>query len=495
MNPMVGKEKLNGSRRLVLVMDDQALIRRNLVRLLDVMGYDSLEAANGTEAIEQICGGAVESRVELALLDLSIEDGLGGIETIRYLRKNSPELPIVVSTGSADERQFEILRDMGVVDFLLKPFSFTELKTLLSSVFPDRKQGEDLPERKTVSVSEKSSPSVFENQIPENDSYFLFAVDLFPFAISIFDTHSFDAIFVNRKAEEEAGDDLNLLLRRIGIDLKKNVDGKGSNQFASQISLEGRRFGYTVYPWSAGFFFVLFRNITELEQIRTIDRNRNKYCDYNQLLSQIIHEIGNPLAGIMGILQVTQLNLSRYNQDELLTHLDNALDEVRRLSRILKALRPFASDSSESPEKINLRNWIAFAIREMPHGEWRNGIEIELPATLEVFARKEDLRFVVTQILENARLASPENLRIRIFLGKQTSSYVEVLFEDNGPGIPPEMRDRVFSPFVSSFDGKMGLGLPLSRKKMVNMGGMIEVSACDSGARISLLVPLEDSAR
>ncbi|NOY23839.1 MAG: ATP-binding protein [Acidobacteria bacterium] len=92
--------------------------------------------------------------------------------------------------------------------------------------------------------------------------------------------------------------------------------------------------------------------------------------------------------------------------------------------------------------------------------------------------------------MANSRAQMPEGGCIKIYEGKQTTSHIEVLIKDNGPGIAAEMLNRVFLPFVTSNAEKRGLGLSLARKKMIHMGGMISAEPCDSGTKISLLIPL-----
>ena len=66
-----------------------------------------------------------------------------------------------------------------------------------------------------------------------------------------------------------------------------------------------------------------------------------------------------------------------------------------------------------------------------------------------------------------------------------------IVVSDNGPGIPEEMRDKLFSPFNTTKQHGLGLGLPLARRAVVDHGGRIDVDTTKRGTTVTITLPLE----
>ncbi len=115
-------------RRLLIVDDDHA-VRRATAALLSRAGYRLLEASGGREAIDlyQTRG----SEIDLILLDLSMP-GMGGLETLRILRKFDPEVRVVVCSGYSEDKVQDVLRE-GALGFLPKPYGLAELTEAVRS--------------------------------------------------------------------------------------------------------------------------------------------------------------------------------------------------------------------------------------------------------------------------------------------------------------------------------------------------------------------------
>jgi len=112
----------------ILVTDDDSDLRRVLRMTLDALGFTVAESSNGEGAIKEIDG----RRFDAVLMDVNMP-GMGGIEACRRIRKNNPQLQILMLTvrdGDADK--VEAL-DAGADDYITKPFSIPELAARLRS--------------------------------------------------------------------------------------------------------------------------------------------------------------------------------------------------------------------------------------------------------------------------------------------------------------------------------------------------------------------------
>ena|SRR3989338_7078921 len=110
----------------ILIIDDEELITKSLIKLLRSQGYTASIAAGGTEALEKI----KREDFDLIICDVRMP-GMDGIETIKtiraYLEKSDKKsIPEVLITGYADAEKYESAIDLEVADYLYKPFDNDE---------------------------------------------------------------------------------------------------------------------------------------------------------------------------------------------------------------------------------------------------------------------------------------------------------------------------------------------------------------------------------
>jgi len=139
------------ARRRVLVVDDNAMNRQMLIDFVDMLGHDCREAANGTEALEQIRDWMPDT----VLLDNQMPD-MDGMEVLEQLSGDEElrHIPVIMISGMDDLRTVTKALEAGAVDFMGKPFNPAILKARLSSSF-ERKALRDR-ERELLRSLEKS---------------------------------------------------------------------------------------------------------------------------------------------------------------------------------------------------------------------------------------------------------------------------------------------------------------------------------------------------
>ncbi len=125
-------------RSVVLVVEDDAAIRRGIVDTLRYAGFDPLECDNGRAAVEL----ALESEIDLVLLDIMLPE-LDGFSVLERLRRTHPTLPVIMVTArGAEKDRVRGLTD-GADDYVVKPFSAKELLARVEAVLrrsPQRTQ-------------------------------------------------------------------------------------------------------------------------------------------------------------------------------------------------------------------------------------------------------------------------------------------------------------------------------------------------------------------
>lgn len=129
--PARGQEAVPDSRRCVLIVDDEQLVRDVGARLLEAVGFDVMLATGGHDALDVFRREHV--RIDVVLLDLSMPD-LTGREVLRRLLAFDPAVKVVLWSGYSDGQDFESAESLGAKGFLAKPFSVGELTDVLRRV-------------------------------------------------------------------------------------------------------------------------------------------------------------------------------------------------------------------------------------------------------------------------------------------------------------------------------------------------------------------------
>lgn len=200
----------------------------------------------------------------------------------------------------------------------------------------------------------------------------------------------------------------------------------------------------------------------------------------------LAHEIKNPLAAIRGAGQLLARRLAP--RDRPLAGIIAA--EVDRIAGLIDRMQQLGSAPSTGAGRCNLHEAIRSALAGVraARGDDVALVEAFDPSLPAVAADPAALQQVIVNLVTNAcdACAGQEAPRVEVStrfvsglvynvvrLGKATRLPVEILVTDNGPGIPPELRDHVFEPFVTGKAHGQGLGLALVRKLVRDMGGRI----------------------
>lgn len=119
----------------VLIMDDDELVRRSIRRVLEALGYEAVEAADGLEAaLEYKKGMETGKPVDAVILDLTVRAGMGGEEAAARILELDPSARMFVSSGYSDTPVIANYRDYGFTGFLQKPYGAAELDRKLRAV-------------------------------------------------------------------------------------------------------------------------------------------------------------------------------------------------------------------------------------------------------------------------------------------------------------------------------------------------------------------------
>lgn len=208
------------------------------------------------------------------------------------------------------------------------------------------------------------------------------------------------------------------------------------------------------------------------------------------MAEMLAHEIKNPLAGITGAAQLLAMSLDQADQE--LT--DLIVGECRRITALLAQVEQFGNLQPPRTVPTNIHDVLDRARRSAQLG-FAAHMQIEDaydPSLPDAQVDPDQLLQVVLNLLKNAAEAAPGGgtIRIRSFYDASLRSLpLHVEITDDGPGLPPEIADQIFDPFVSGRENGTGLGLALVSKLMGDMGARVSVDSAPGRTVFRLSLP------
>lgn len=230
--------------------------------------------------------------------------------------------------------------------------------------------------------------------------------------------------------------------------------------------------------------------VTRLRQVDAEVQRLDRLATLGGLAAEIAHEVRNPLVSIKTFLQL--LPERRDDPDFFTRFFDVVSDEMRRMERLLDLMIDHARPRSggHEPGPAPLAEVLASIVELISHRAITRGVSVEtdleqgLP---EVDLGEDALRQLLLNLALNAVAATPEGGRVRL-LGRRRDQGVELAVEDQGPGVPVDLRATLFEPFFTTRrDRPGGLGLSICRRIAEEAGGAIAIAdAPDGGARFQV---------
>ncbi len=226
------------------------------------------------------------------------------------------------------------------------------------------------------------------------------------------------------------------------------------------------------------------------------------------LLEALHHNLRTPLTSIKAAVtaligaeeRVGTIGLSRENQEELLSVID---EESDRLNRFIEGL---SSAEREAPRLVSsaLEDVVKASVARAQTVTKDHRVEVDLDADLPLVAVDTPSAVeVLYSLLDNASKYSPPDTTIWVQAKREDGPYVRVSVTDEGPGVPEEYRERVFEKFFrvpgrephDSRRGGVGLGLPVARRLVESLGGRIWFEPRrDRGAAVAMTLPVAADA-
>lgn len=218
------------------------------------------------------------------------------------------------------------------------------------------------------------------------------------------------------------------------------------------------------------------------------------------MAEMLAHEIKNPLAGITGAAQLLSMGLEP--SDLELT--DLIVEETRRIVKLLEQVEQFGNLREPVRCEVNIHDILDRARRSalLGFGAHMAIVEDYDPSLPAAYGDSDQLLQVLLNLIKNASEASPHGgiIRLRTFYehsfrlrrsdgsGQALPLQIEII--DDGPGLPEEIKNDVFDPFVSGRENGTGLGLALASKIISDHNGWISVNSVPGRTVFRISLPL-----
>jgi two-component system C4-dicarboxylate transport sensor histidine kinase DctB len=219
-------------------------------------------------------------------------------------------------------------------------------------------------------------------------------------------------------------------------------------------------------------------------QLREGLRQANRLATLGQVTASVAHETAQPVAAIRNYAATSRQLLDLGAQDDVRANL-KAIDRLaERIGTVTAELRGFARKGSRAGGPIALAEVVDGACLLLK--ERLSHVTFEPPEIapgLMVFGGRVRLEQVLVNLLQNAIEAldgHPEPY-LGVTLDAQTDT-LRLLVRDNGPGIAPQVADRLFTPFATSRPSGLGLGLVIAKDIAEDFGGTLRLLPSDEGA-------------
>ncbi len=497
----------------VLVVDDEPGIALLCKRVLGRAGYFVTALTDPRDAEEWL----KQNKTDLLLVDIRMPE-VDGFEVITRARRLQPDLAVLVMTGFGTvETAIHALRQ-GVDGLILKPFEKSEeLIQATKQALADSQQKRDAARIHAL----RPLFEVTESLLSETRSESL--LELVVNAI-LGHLRCHNAAYYQYSSEEErfiflAGQgktlaDFIIQVDASGVPYLINAQGPGDANAQARLRKAGLSAAIFIPIVRQGFRGVFFagRNEDEadfreadtdmfqilarqaaaaIENARLYDEQRayvrkiedsqnallqaEKMAAAGRLSASIAHEVNNPLQSVQNCLHLA--GREELPADKRKEYFDMARSELDRLSITVQRMLDFYRPGVTKPEKVQLTELLNYVVNLTRKQLTERGILVktELPGNLPmVMAVSSQIQQVFINLILNAFDAMPKGGNLRI-TGRVVNGGVELLFQDNGPGVQRDNQTSIFEPFFSTKDGGTGLGLTVSYNIIMAHRGTLDL--------------------
>jgi len=222
----------------------------------------------------------------------------------------------------------------------------------------------------------------------------------------------------------------------------------------------------------------------------------DRLASTGEMAAGLAHEIKNPIAGVIGALQVFEGEVG--DQDPRKEILSEMILQLERVNHAVNDLLSYARPHPPLFEEVNIADLIQKTISLLSRQSEAKHVKIRTELSTggeKISADRKQLQQVLWNLMLNAIQAMDEPGVLSVATGCDNSS-VHIRIADTGRGIPPEEIERIFKPFFTTKHKGTGLGMTISKRIIEQHAGKIEVSSLPGkGTTVTLHIPINQNSR
>src|SRR5437588_179304 len=304
------------------------------------------------------------------------------------------------------------------------------------------------------------------------------------------------------KATEVLNRPVEAVGRKLGAMLRETLEAKANlppRQWIEpntrrSLSVESRRLLDHHTPLGA---VAVIHDLTAEENLRQKQDLVDRAAFWTDLAASMSHEIRNPLVAIKTFAQLLP---ERFDDADFRKNFTNiVVQEIDRLDKIITQINSFAHPAELNMKPLDIRAPVKRGLELARTKFGTNGgvpVETQLSSDLPTVVGDEDaLAEAFAHLVANATEAVRDQKKPRIVLSAKPLRHGErgggvlVTIQDNGRGIAPEMKEKVFSPFCTTKARGMGLGLPIVKRTVFDHNGRVDIDTSTRGTSVSIALP------
>jgi two-component system sensor kinase FixL len=226
-------------------------------------------------------------------------------------------------------------------------------------------------------------------------------------------------------------------------------------------------------------FTGIIHDLSSRVQMERQLREQESLAKLGEMAAVIAHEIKNPLAGIRGAIQVFGGRMVQEGANTQI--LKEIVARIDSLDQMMRDLLLFARPPKPKPVPTDLVPLVRTTANLLSTDPALRDMEIEVVGTAPAVSADPDMMRVVFQnLLINSAHAMQGKGRIRVAV-EPADATCQIAFVDAGPGIPPDVRDKIFTPFFTTKTRGSGLGLPTVKRLIEAHNGQIAIDCPPTG--------------
>jgi two-component system NtrC family sensor kinase len=501
--------------RKILLIDDEEGNVRVLSMSLRSDGYDVVTAYSGEEGLEVFN----TEFPDIVLTDLKMP-GMSGLEVLKQIKTSSPETEVIIITGHGDiDSAIEALQ-YGASDFINKPIRDEGLSIALKRAmekidirFKLKQYTENLEKMVKEATDEVWRKSNFQIRLIRSSNDGIVATDS-DWKVVIYNPEA-ERIFGYSPSEvigKKSIDDIypveitNILMN----DMASGQNKKGPPWIETMVlkrdgeSIPARFSGSLLYEKGKVMGSVaFFQDLREIKRLETELIKSESLAAVGETVAGLAHYIKNILIGLEGGSYVVDVGLDKNDTDKLRTGWRSIQRNIGRISDLVSDLLTY-SKKREPELQSCFPNEIVNDVCDLVEERARqNNIKIEKDFELSIDEVILDPRTVHRSLLNLATNAidaclfdedTGKNWEICVKTARENDNIIRFEVQDNGAGMEPETKDKLFASFFSTKGGRgTGIGLLVTKKLIEEHKGTIEfTSHPGKGTTFILRLPFEE---